>query len=158
MDKLSSEVLRAHKGISFVGVTTSFLCYDLSGQFVMAKRSKNARDEQGTWDQGGGGLKWGVTAEENARREVLEEYGAHAKQIDFLGYHDVFRTLPDGTETHWLLLSFAVLVDREEVKNNEPDMFDDIGWFNLGTMPTPLHSQQEPFFKRYKAELARFIR
>ena len=157
MDKLASEVLRAHKGISFVGVTTSFLCYDLSGQFVMAKRSKNARDEQGTWDQGGGGLKWGVTAEDNVRREVQEEYGANAKQIDFLGYYDVFRTQPDGTKTHWLLLSFAVLVDREEVKINEPDMIDEIGWFNVNTLPSPLHSQQQPFFDRYKTELAQFI-
>ncbi len=133
MDKLTPEVIRAQKGISFVGVTTSFLCYDKTGQFVMAKRSKNARDEQGTWDQGGGGLKWGVAAEDNVRREVLEEYGANAQKIDFLGYRDVFRTLPDGTKTHWLLLSFAVLVNREEVSNNEPEMIDEVGWFTRDT-------------------------
>lgn len=158
MDKLSPEVLRAHKGISFVGVTTSFLCYNKSGEFVMAKRGKKARDEQGTWDQGGGGLKWGVTAVDNVRREVLEEYGAKAQKIDFLGYHDVLRELPDGTPTHWLLLSFAVLVDKEKVKNNEPDVLDEIGWFTLDTMPTPLHSQQKPFFERYKKELSKLIK
>jgi 8-oxo-dGTP diphosphatase len=157
MDKLTPEVLRAQKGISFVGVTTSFLCYDKTGQFVMAKRGKNTRDEQGTWDQGAGGLKWGFTAEDNVRREVLEEYGATAKQIDFLGYKDVFRAQPNGTKTHWLLLSFAVLVDREEVKNNEPDMLDEIGWFTLDTMPSPLHSQQKPFFERYQAQLSQLI-
>ncbi len=158
MDKLTSDVIRAHKGISFVGVTTSFLCYDSDGYFVMAKRGKQARDEQGTWDQGGGGLKWGVTAEDNVRREVLEEYGATARQIDFIGYRDVFRTLPDGTKTHWLLLSFAVLVNREEVRNNEPEVLDEIGWFTLDTLPTPLHSQQLPLFKQYPDELAQFIR
>lgn len=124
----------------------------------MAKRGKKARDEQGTWDQGGGGLKWGVTAVDNVRREVLEEYGAKAQKIDFLGYHDVLRELPDGTPTHWLLLSFAVLVDKEKVKNNEPDVLDEIGWFTLDTMPTPLHSQQKPFFERYKKELSKLIK
>lgn len=158
MDTLPPEVLRAHKGISFVGVMTSFLCYNKSGEFVMAKRGKNARDEQGTWDQGAGGLKWGVTAVENVRREVLEEYGATAQKIDFLGYGDVFRELPDGTPTHWVRLAFAVLVDKEEVRNNEPDVIDEIGWFTLDTLPTPLHSQQEPIFKKYKKELSTLIR
>lgn len=158
MDKLPPEILRAHKGISFVGVTTSFLCYAKTGEFIMAKRGQKARDEQGTWDQGGGGLKWGVTAVENVRREVLEEYGAKAQKIDFLGYHDVFRELSDGTPTHWLLLSFAVLVDKEEARNNEPEVIDEIGWFNLASLPTPLHSQQQPFFQRYKTELTEFVR
>lgn len=140
-----------------MGVTTSFLCYNSAGEFVMAKRGKNARDEQGTWDQGGGGLKWGYTALETVEREVLEEYGAHAQKIDFLGYRDVFRKLPDGTPTHWLLLSFAVLVDKGEVKNNEPGVLDDVQWFTLDTLPQPLHSQQEPFFERFKTELAQLI-
>lgn len=157
MDKLPPEVLRAHKGISFVGVTTSFLCYDKTGEFIMAKRGQKARDEQGTWDQGGGGLKWGDKALDNVSREVLEEYGARAQKIDFLGYHDVLRNLGDGTPTHWLLLSFAVLVDRAEVRNNEPEVIDEIGWFTLSSLPSPLHSQQLPYFERYKAELNQFI-
>jgi ADP-ribose pyrophosphatase YjhB (NUDIX family) len=158
MDKLDPETLRAHKGISFVGVTTSFLCYDRDGEFVMAKRGKNARDEQGTWDQGGGGLKWSTTAVDNVRREVKEEYGAEAQKIDFLGYRDVFRTLPDGTPPHWLLLSFAVLVDKKQVRNAEPEVLDEIGWFTTDTLPSPLHSQQEPFFEKYKEQLKQYIR
>lgn len=157
MEKLSEQVVRAHTATSFVGVTTSFLCYDKSGEFVMAKRSKNARDEHGTWDQGGGSLDWGITAQENVRREVLEEYGATAQKIDFLGYFDLFRKLPDGTPTHWLLLSFTVLVDRGQIKNCEPHKFDDIGWFTTSTFPTPLHSQQLPFFERYKERLQQYI-
>lgn len=157
MERLDPATIRVHKGISFVGVTTSFLCYDKAGEFIMAKRSRNARDEKGTWDQGGGGLKWGVTAVDNVRREVMEEYCAEANQIDFLGYHDVFRKLPDGTPTHWLLLSFAVLVDRAEVKIGEPDMIDELGWFTVDTLPSPLHSHQEPFFARYKQQLKRYV-
>lgn len=157
MDKLDPDILRLHKGISFVGVTASFLCYNSDGEFVMAKRGQKARDEQGTWDQGGGGLKWGDSVLETVQREVLEEYGAKALKIDFLGYSDLFRELPDKTKTHWLLLSFAVLVDREQVRNNEPDVLDEVAWFTLKTLPKPLHSQQIPFFTKYKDELKKLI-
>jgi 8-oxo-dGTP diphosphatase len=158
MQKLPPETLRANKGISFVGIITSFMCYNSEGEFVMAKRGQNARDEQGSWEMGGGGLKWGVSAEENVKREVQEEYGATALNIDFLGYHDVFRELPDGTPTHWLLLSFAVLVDKKEVKNNEPELIDEIGWFTTASFPSPLHSQQLPFFSRYEKVLKQYLR
>lgn len=157
MDKLDSDTVRAHKGISFVGVTTSFLCYDKDGEFVMAKRSQNARDEQGRWDSGGGGLKHGVKLEENVRREIKEEYGADVRQLTFLGYDEIFRELNDGTPTHWISFRYAALVDREQVKNNEPESFDDLGWFTLTNLPSPLHSQQLVFFERYKDQLKTFI-
>ncbi len=155
--KLTADVLRKHKGISFVGVSTCFFCYDGSGQFFMAKRSQNARDEQGTWEVGGGGLKWGQTAEDNVRREVQEEYGASPLTVAFMGYRDIFRVLVDGTPNHWLGLDFAVLVKREEMKNNEPDMFDDIGWFTLDSLPSPLHSQTLPFFEKYTDLIKPFL-
>lgn len=148
-DKLTADVLRQHKGISFVGITTCFFCHDGKGNFVLAKRSKNSRDEHGRWEVGGGGLKAGLTTEDNVRREVKEEYGANALKVDFLGYRDIFRNLDDGTPTHWVGLDFAVLVKRQQVKNNEPDMFDDIGWYTLDNLPTPLHSQGPTFFKKY---------
>jgi ADP-ribose pyrophosphatase YjhB (NUDIX family) len=155
MDKLSKEVLRQHKGKSFVGVTTCFFCHDGKGSFFMAKRSQNNRDEQGTWEIGGGGLKWGQKAMDNAIREAKEEYNATPKQTELLGYRDVLRTQPDGTKTHWLALDFALLVDPKELRNNEPKTFDSVGWFSLDNLPSPLHSQQEPFFRQYKGQLTK---
>ena len=153
IDKLSADILRKHKGISFVGVTTCFICHDGNGNIFMAKRSQNARDEHGTWDVGGGGLKWGVTAKENVIREVEEEYGTTPKDVEFLGYRDVFRTLNDNTSTHWLALDFIVLVNRDQVKINEPDMFDNFGWFTLDDLPSPLHSQLHHTFENNKDKL-----
>jgi 8-oxo-dGTP diphosphatase len=140
-EKLSAEVLRQHKGASFPGISTVFFCHDGAGRIFFTKRSQNARDEQGRWDVGAGGLKWGQTAEENVRRELKEEYGAAALKVEFLGYRDVFRELVDGTPTHWLGLDFLVLVDPAQVRVMEPDMIDDSGWFTLDELPTPLHSQ-----------------
>lgn len=154
MEKLSSDILRAHKGVSFVGVSTCFFCYREDGKFYLAKRSKNARDEQGRWEMGGGGLKWGVTAIDNLKTELKEEYNANPKDIKFMGYRDVFRE-NKGKATHWLCLDFAVLVDDKNIRINEPEMFDDGGWFTLGSLPSPLHSQQQIFFDMHEEELAK---
>ena len=157
IQKLDPQTLRAHKGISFVGVMTTFLCHDGRGSFFLAKRSQRARDEQGNWDTGAGGLKWGQTAEENVRREVKEEYGVDPLRVEFLGYDDVFRELKDGTPTHWLALRFVVLVDPKRVRICEPDAHDEGGWFTINTLPTPLLSQVAPFFKKYKKQLKKIL-
>lgn len=157
MQKLDPKILRAHKGISFVGITTAFFCHDGAGRFWLARRSQGARDEQGRWDAGGGGLKWGDKAEDTARREVKEEYGADALKLEFLGYDDVFRKLKDGTPTHWLALRFAVLVDPTQVSICEPESHDEGGWFTREKLPSPLHSQLQPFLDKYKNELDRIL-
>lgn len=144
--KLSSETLRRHKGVSFVGVTTPFLCYDSEGHVFLAKRSKNARDEQGHWDFGSGGLKVGESIESNMRRELFEEYGVEPIKVTPIGYFELFRTLPDGTKTHWVGIAHAVQVDPKKVKIMEPDMFDDSGWFTMDTLPSPLHSAIKPIY------------
>lgn len=123
----------------------------------MSKRSQKCRDERGRWEVAGGGLKWGVTAEDNIRREVKEEFGANVKKIDFIGYRDVFRKLDDGTPTHWLMLDFAVQIDPFEARLNEPEMADEIGWFTLTTQPKPTHSQHPTFMKKYETEIGKIL-
>ncbi|HXR49975.1 MAG TPA: NUDIX domain-containing protein [Verrucomicrobiae bacterium] len=151
--KLSSEELRKHKGVSFTGITTVFFCHDGQGKLLLGKRSKNARDEHGRWDPGGGGLKHGQSVEESMKREILEEYGTVSKRVDFIGYFDAFRTSTDGLPTHWLAMCFAVLVDPQQVKLNEPDILDEIGWFTLDDLPSPLHSQSHIFLEKHGDKL-----
>lgn len=119
----------------------------------MARRSMRARDEHGRWDMGAGGLKWGFSAEDNVRREIQEEYGATPLALTFLGYDDIFRTTTDGTQTHWLALYFAALVDPAMMRICEPDMFDEAGWFTLDDLPAPLHSQFPAFLEKYNTKL-----
>lgn len=157
IQKLSPTVLRKQKGISFVGITTCFFVHDGNGRFFMAKRSKKARDEHGAWEVGGGGLKWGHTALANALREAKEEYGANPIQTAFLGYRDIFRSLPDGTQTHWVGLDFAIQADPKNIRVKEPDMFDDSGWFTLDNLPSPLHSQHLVFQRKYENELKKIL-
>lgn len=155
--KLTPETLRTHKGVSFVGISTVFLCHDGKGKIFLAKRSKNARDEHGRWDPGAGGLKHGFTLAENVTRELMEEYNSSPLDITFMGHREVFRELDDGTPTHWLAFDYVVLVDPGQTNINEPDMFDDSGWFARDNLPSPLHSQLEVFLAKYSDELDKII-
>ncbi len=57
-------------GVDYIGVTTSFYCNDGKGNFLLHKRSKNTRDENGRWDPGGGQLEFGEKPEKGVLREV----------------------------------------------------------------------------------------
>jgi len=140
------------KGQDYTGVTVVYLCHDGEGSFLMNKRSKNCRDEHGTWDIGGGGLEFGDTVEDTLKKELKEEYCADVLGCEFLGYRDVHRE-HEGQKTHWIALDFKVLVDREKVKNGEPHKFDEIGWFRTDRLPAPLHSQVLNFLKLYRAKI-----
>lgn len=140
------------KGIDFTGIGICWICCDKQGDFVMQKRSNQCRDEQGRWDTGGGALEFEEEPEERLRKEIKEEFNAEVLKFDFLGYRSVNREV-NNKKTHWLALDFKVLVDRKQVKNNEPQKFSEIGWFNFDNLPQPLHSQLPKFFEKYKKVL-----
>jgi len=137
------------KGEDYTGVTIVYLCHDGNGNILLNKRSNNCRDEHGTWDPGGGGLEFGDTIENTLKKEITEEYCTDVFKYEFLGYRDVHREHNDK-KTHWIALDFKVLIDREKVKNGEPHKFDEIAWFTLNSLPTPLHSQFPNFLELYK--------
>ncbi len=140
------------KGEDFIGVCVTYFCHDGNGNFLFNKRSKNCRDEIGNWDCGGGGIEFGDTVEETLKKEIKEEYCTDILGYEFLGFMDVHRE-HNGTKTHWIALDHKVLVDRGKVKNGEPHKFDEIGWFKLDNLPSPLHSQIMNCINAYKEKL-----
>jgi len=125
--------------VDYIGVTTPFYCNDGKGYFLLHKRSKNCRDEQGHWDPGGGKLEFGQSLEESMLREVREEYGCKGIIQEVLPAHSIIRKINQKI-THWVAVPFFVLVKREEVRINEPEKIDEIGWFKLDKLPKPLHT------------------
>lgn len=140
------------KGVDHIGVCVVYFCHDGKGEFVMAKRNSNTRDEHGRWDSGGGGLEFGETIDQTIHREIREEYGTDVSEYEFLGYRDVHR-VHNEKPTHWIALDFKVRVDREKVRNGEPHKFDEIAWFALDKLPENLHSQLPRCFEVYRAKL-----
>jgi 8-oxo-dGTP diphosphatase len=137
------------KGVDHTGVSVVYLCHDGKGNILMHRRGENARDEQGHWDWGGGGLEFDDTVEDTLRKEIKEEYGADVLDREFICFRDVHRE-HDGKRTHWIALYFKVLVDRNAVRNGEPHKFDEIGWFRLNDLPSPLHSHIPSFLEEYR--------
>lgn len=141
-----------HKGVDFVGVSVVFFCHDGKGNFLMQKRGAKARDENGNWDIGAGGVEVGESIEETLRKEIKEEYCCDIISHEFLGFREIFRE-HQGKKTHWIGLDFKVLVNPDQAKNGEPHKFDEIGWFTLKNLPTPGHSQMSIFVKKYRGRL-----
>jgi 8-oxo-dGTP diphosphatase len=140
------------KGVDFTGVTVVYFCHDGKGNFLLQKRSRQARDEHGAWDCGAGGLELHDTVENTLRKEIMEEYCTDVLDYEFLGFRDVHRS-HKNQPTHWIALDFLVLVDPPKVKNGEPHKFDEIGWFTLESIPEPIHSQLPFFLEKYKEKL-----
>ena len=140
------------KGVDFPGITVCFFCHDGNGNFILAKRSKNCRDEHNLWDSGAGGLELGDNVEDRLKKEIKEEYCTDIIDFEFLGFRDMHRK--NGNEnTHWVALDFKVLIDPKKVQNGEPHKFDELKWFNFDTLPKELHSQLPFFLEKYKDKL-----
>ena len=140
MVKVARPSVDRRRGIDYVGVTINFIVHDGNGRFLLQKRSKKARDEHGNWDICGGALEFGEPIEDGVKRELKEELAAEAQDIKFITAYEAHRE-HKGNPTHWIALNHAVLADPAKVKINEPDKIDEIGWFTLATLPSPLHSQ-----------------
>ncbi len=136
-------------GVDYIGITTPFYCNDGQGNFLLHKRSVRTRDEHGCWDPGSGKLEFGLTPEENVLKEVFEEYGCRGEIQSALPVHSIFREW-NGKKTHWLAIPFFVKINPEEVKNNEPEKIDEIGWFKLDNLPKPLHTGFKYSYTTYK--------
>ena len=128
------------RGIDFIGITVTFVVHDGKGNFLLQKRSKNTRDEQGRWDVGGGALEFGEEWNDAVVREVEEELGVKPINIKFLEAFNALRQ-HEGKDTHWVALVHAVKVDPKKVKINEPNKIDAIDWFTLESLPSQLHSK-----------------
>lgn len=143
-------------GVDYVGVTTSFICHDGNGNVLLGKRSQNTRDEQGTWEFGGGKLEVGLTLEQNVLKEIREEYGCDAVIEKELPPITLFRRNGDE-KTHWITVPYIVRVDPLHAKNNEPESIDEIGWFPIGNFPTPFHSGANVILETHKEYIKKYL-
>ncbi len=135
------------KGIDHIGIGVCYFCHDGSGRVLLSKRGIKCRDEHGCWDAGGGGIEFGHSVEETLKKEIREEYCADIIEYEFLGYRDLFCE-QNGVSTHWVMMDFGVLIDPETVQNGEPDKFEEIGWFHIDALPSPMHSAWDVFFQK----------
>jgi ADP-ribose pyrophosphatase YjhB (NUDIX family) len=139
MGKIMKQKLDLRKGVDFIGVTCVFYCHDGKGNLLMHKRSENCRDEVGRWDPGAGSMEFGETFLETVTREIREEYCVTPRNIKFWSVSNVLRK-NGKTKTHWIAILVTAKVDPKKCKIGEPSKMDEIGWFSVDKLPSPLHS------------------
>jgi ADP-ribose pyrophosphatase YjhB (NUDIX family) len=139
IEKIVNHVHDLKRGVDFIGVCVVFMCHDGNGRILLHKRSNKCRDEHGTWDCGGGAVEFGEDLEGAVKREIKEEYGVDVEDLQFVNHESVVRKNGE-THTHWIAMRFSAKVDPNKVINGDPEKIDEIGWFELDNLPTPLHS------------------
>lgn len=144
-------------GFDYIGVNVSFFCHDAAGRILLQKRSQQARDEQGAWESGGGRVELGETFEEAVSRELAEEYGCTGTITFVLPAIPILREF-DGQLTHWVNHAFVLLVNPDEVRLGDPLTTDELGWFDLSALPSPLHRGMQIQLDVHGARLASYLK
>jgi len=123
--------------IKKIGIFVSAVCHDGEGNFLMAKRGGQARDKHGEWEFGGGSVEYGETLEGALKREMHEEFGSEPFNIKQVEVREFMRE-----DSHWIGIFFVAQIDRGTVYIAEP-VYDEIGWFTLSTLPSPMMEGDE---------------
>lgn len=124
------------KGVDYIGVAAGAIIFNDSGKIFLSKRSQNTKNEKGHWESPGGSVELGETLEQAVKREMAEEYGAEIEIIEQWPAAD--HIIPMDKQ-HWVATTFlARFREGQEPKIMETKNCDEIGWFDLRSLPTPL--------------------
>lgn len=136
------------KGVDYIGVSVGAMIFNEKGELFLSKRSQNCKNERGHWETPGGSVEFGETLVRAVAREMLEEYGAEIEIIEQFPAADHF--IPAEGQ-HWVATTFlAKFKSDQEPKIMEPDKCGEIGWFPLGTLPSPLSLITQADLKEYR--------
>lgn len=133
-------------GKDCIGVFVTAVLHDGAGNFLMAKRGGESRDNHGKWDFGGGTVEYGESIQMALRREMQEEFGVELfdlKQIETREFID--------ENGHWIGVFFVGQIDKTQVLIDE-SVYDESGWFTLDTLPSPMMSGDADRIAAYVAK------
>ena len=136
------------KGRDYIGVSAGAMVFNEKGQLLLSKRSKNTSNEAGCWETPGGSVEFGETLEDAVRREFREEFGIEIEVVKQLPAHD--HLIPKEKQ-HWVATSFLAKIKKGQTPTIlEPEKCDDLGWFDLDSLPKPLSIVTQLDLDRYK--------
>lgn len=135
-------------GIDYIGVSVGALIFNSEGKILLCKRSKNAKNERGCWEAPGGAVEFGETLEHAIVREMKEELGVELKLLKQMPAAN--HIIPDEHQ-HWIPSAFICRIKNlKKPKIMEPDKCDEIDWFALDDLPSPLSIITKIDVSRYK--------
>ncbi len=102
----------------------------------MKRKSKHG---MGTYALVGGGVEFGETFEETAKREVMEEVGVEIENIKVLG---LVNNIIESESHHSVAVIVAGTIKEGEPKNIEPDKCEEIIWHrDWSNLPEPIFTK-----------------
>ncbi|MCL5774960.1 MAG: NUDIX domain-containing protein [Patescibacteria group bacterium] len=123
-----------------VGINTFFI---KDGKILLGKRLSKVG--YGTWGLPGGHLEPGEGLIDGAKREVLEETGIEATELEFL------QLINDPRQNeHYIQINFLAKKWIGEPAVREPDKCERWEWFKLEEMPEDIFFGHKQFIPAYK--------
>ncbi|EKD56432.1 MAG: MutT/NUDIX family protein [uncultured bacterium] len=101
------------------------------GKTLLAKRKGS--HSSGMWGSFGGHVKFGETPIEAAKREAKEELGIEIDNFTFISCANLIKG-----DKHFLDISFMAEIISGKPTIQEPHRIEEIGWYPLDDLPTPL--------------------
>lgn len=140
-------------GVDYIGVSVGAVIINDKNEILLLKRSQNAKNEKGKWEAPGGAVDFWEKRDAAVKREMKEELGVDVEILDILQVVD--EMLPVDKQ-HWVGTSYLVKIKgNKKPKIMEPKKHDDMGWYSLDSLPSPISWVTDSDIKCYKEKLIR---
>lgn len=144
------------KGIDYIGVSVGAMIFNDKNELFLAKRSQQCRNEKGFWEAPGGSVEFGEKLIDAIRREMREEF---AMQIKIITQFPAADHILLKEKQHWVPTTFLVSIKNDNnPKIMEPEKCDEIGWFSLNNLPSPLSVITKLDLKYYRKNIQRLMK
>ena len=128
----------------------------MAGACVILVNSNNElllqlRKDNNCWGLAGGAMELGESLEEVAQREMFEETGLHAPQLEFFktfSGKDFYYKYPHGDEVYNVVTAY-ICRDYEGVLKRDENEVEELKFFKLTEIPSNISPPDLPIIKEF---------
>lgn len=109
------------------------------------------RTDNGCWGLPGGALEPGESMEEVAKRELYEETGLQAEELDLLGVFsgkELYYQYPHGDEVYNVVAAYVCRRFSGEMARDEAEV-KELAFFDLDNLPESISPPDRPAIQRF---------
>ena len=121
-------------GKDYIGVGVGAFIVNDKGEVLLMRRGPN-KSMPGAWIIPGGKVDFNEALRDAVIRETKEEVGV---DIEIDGQLAAFDHIIKEEGEHWVTSIFTARIASGTPENMEPEKCDQIGWFALDNLPSPL--------------------